>query len=52
LKIWFFWSIRNGKSVVAWDHCWLEDGIRISELNIDIPGNLKAATVFELILNR
>jgi hypothetical protein len=34
--------IRNGKSVVAWDHCWIEDGI-------DIPANLKAATVFELI---
>jgi hypothetical protein len=27
----------------------LDRGIRISELNIDIPANLKAATVSELI---
>jgi hypothetical protein len=31
-----FWVVRNGESVKAWDHCWVEEWLQIAELGINI----------------
>jgi hypothetical protein len=44
-----YWVVGNGKHINAWTDCWLEPGLRISDLNISIPDHLTQAKVSDLL---
>ncbi|GAU35481.1 hypothetical protein TSUD_384360 [Trifolium subterraneum] len=42
------WTVGDGSKVHAWESFWIEPGLRICDLNVNIPINLMHATVSEL----
>ncbi|MCH90084.1 putative non-LTR retrolelement reverse transcriptase, partial [Trifolium medium] len=42
------WAIGDGIQVHAWESCWIEPGLRICDLNVNIPITLMHATVSTL----
>ena len=44
-----FWSIGDGKCVGAWSQMWIEEGLCVSELEIDIPQQCKEMKVADLV---
>jgi hypothetical protein len=44
-------TIGDGKSTNAWERCWIAPNMRISELGITIPNQLKDAVVADLTTN-
>jgi ribonuclease HI len=44
-----FWAIGDGRIVNAWNDVWIEEGLRISELNLQIPETLKDVKVRTLV---
>ncbi|WJX75580.1 hypothetical protein P8452_59100 [Trifolium repens] len=43
------WAVGIGRTVSAWDHCWIAPNIKIADLDITISDNLVRAKVRELI---
>jgi ribonuclease HI len=41
------WSVRDGASVDAWNHAWIEDGVQIAKV-VDIPTHLQGFKVKDL----
>lgn len=35
------WIVRNGDSVHAWEHCQMDKGLKMSDLDIDKPTNMQ-----------
>jgi hypothetical protein len=42
------WAIGEGNQVNAWESCWIEPGLKICDLNVNIPITIMHATVSEL----
>jgi hypothetical protein len=42
-------AIGDGRGTSAWDMCWIAPGLRIVDLNIDIPANIQHACVNDLV---
>jgi ribonuclease HI len=42
------WCIRNGNSVDAWNHVWIEPGCRVNQLCV-VPTQLQSARVCDLV---
>jgi hypothetical protein len=51
LKQYCFWAIGNGTGVEAWHDVWIDVGLRVAELDINIPENLLHVKVSELVDN-
>jgi hypothetical protein len=49
LKQYCFWAIGNGTGVEAWHDAWIGVGLRVAELDINIPENLLHVKVSELV---
>lgn len=55
IKIWpkieekCFWSTGNGYIVDAWNERWIDSGIKISYLNLNIPIQLRETVVIDLL---
>jgi ribonuclease HI len=43
-----FWSIGDGRNVDAWNDVWIEEGLRVSDLNLQIPELLQDVKVSAL----
>ncbi|KAK2459136.1 TMV resistance protein N [Trifolium repens] len=41
-------AIGDGRDTLAWEECWIANGIRIINLDVDIPPNLRNMTVSNL----
>jgi len=44
-----FWSLGDGKKVDAWDNAWIDNGIIIANLNVQIPSELIGCKVADLV---
>lgn len=43
------WAVRNGESVKSWKYFWLDKGLRVADLDIDIPLSMQNAKVADLV---
>jgi hypothetical protein len=43
-----FWSIGDGRNVDAWNDVWIEEGLRVSDLNLQILEQLQDVKVSAL----
>ncbi|MCI44773.1 hypothetical protein A2U01_0066012 [Trifolium medium] len=46
-----YWVVGNGKTIDAWQDCWLQPGLRIASLDISIPQHLANVKVCDLLDN-
>jgi ribonuclease HI len=44
-----FWSIRDGRSVDWYTDAWIEEGLRVNELNLHVPENWTNMKVADLV---
>jgi ribonuclease HI len=45
------WVVGNGETVHAWDHCWLDKGMRVSDMHLNIPADMHHYKVVDLVDN-
>jgi hypothetical protein len=43
------WTVGDGKEVEAWNHMWIEVGLTISEMHINVPVELQGVKVCDLV---
>jgi hypothetical protein len=44
-------AIGDGQDTMAWESCWIAKGLRVTDLEVDIPHNMRNVTVAELVSN-
>jgi hypothetical protein len=44
-----FWAIDNGHNINAWNMCWIEPGLKVVDMDINIPSSLVNARVVDLL---